>query len=90
MPETVGSLANWDHRLPLVNEGLIIPTQVNYVGKAMMQDTNLMEVRTLSPRSLEPLGCGIACVSVVELMGVSVISTATQDFLPTCLTGILT
>lgn len=34
MPESAGSLANWDRRLPLVNEGLVIPTQVNYVGKA--------------------------------------------------------
>jgi hypothetical protein len=28
MPETGGSLANWDHRLARVNEGLVIPTQV--------------------------------------------------------------
>lgn len=28
MPEIGGDLANWDRRLPLVNEGLIIPTQV--------------------------------------------------------------
>ncbi|KAG0586728.1 hypothetical protein KC19_2G112800 [Ceratodon purpureus] len=34
MPETAGSLTKWDRRLPLVNEGLVIPTQVNYVGKA--------------------------------------------------------
>jgi hypothetical protein len=34
MPETGGNIVNWDRRLPLVNEGLVIPTQVNYVGKA--------------------------------------------------------
>jgi Zn-dependent M16 (insulinase) family peptidase len=34
MPETGGSIADWNQRLPLVNEGLVIPTQVNYVGKA--------------------------------------------------------
>lgn len=28
MPETGGSIANWNQRLPLVNEGLVIPTQV--------------------------------------------------------------
>ncbi|KAH8941187.1 hypothetical protein BDL97_14G024800 [Sphagnum fallax] len=27
-------LVSWDQQLPLINEGLVIPTQVNYVGKA--------------------------------------------------------
>jgi len=34
MPSTDGNLADWNQRLPFVNEGLVIPTQVNYVGKA--------------------------------------------------------
>ncbi|KAJ7560363.1 hypothetical protein O6H91_04G126700 [Diphasiastrum complanatum] len=34
-PETSGAeISNWDIRLPAINEGLVIPTQVNYVGKA--------------------------------------------------------
>jgi Zn-dependent M16 (insulinase) family peptidase len=34
LPEQSHGLASWDQRLPLMNEGLVIPTQVNYVGKA--------------------------------------------------------
>ena len=45
---------------------------------SMMQDMNLMEVHMLSRKSLEPLGSGIVCVSVVVLMEASVISTVIQ------------
>ncbi|CAH8386704.1 unnamed protein product [Eruca vesicaria subsp. sativa] len=35
LPETPsGGLVTWDGRLPLRNEAIVIPTQVNYVGKA--------------------------------------------------------
>ncbi|CAK9212034.1 unnamed protein product [Sphagnum troendelagicum] len=34
LPEHSSGLVSWDQQLPLINEGLVIPTQVNYVGKA--------------------------------------------------------
>eukprot|EP00252_Welwitschia_mirabilis_P014933 TRINITY_DN33002_c0_g1_i1.p1 TRINITY_DN33002_c0_g1~~TRINITY_DN33002_c0_g1_i1.p1 ORF type:complete len:1080 (+),score=244.90 TRINITY_DN33002_c0_g1_i1:116-3355(+) len=35
LPETSSSeVASWDHRVPQGNEAVIVPTQVNYVGKA--------------------------------------------------------
>jgi len=33
MPEKGGDLQTWSGMLPAVNEGLVVPTQVNYVGK---------------------------------------------------------
>ncbi|CAM6035201.1 unnamed protein product, partial [Sphagnum compactum] len=32
--DTLPGLVSWDQQLPLINEGLVIPTEVNYVGKA--------------------------------------------------------
>lgn len=37
MPETGGNIVNWDRRLPLVNEGLVIPTQVRYFCPTSME-----------------------------------------------------
>ncbi|CAK9203424.1 unnamed protein product [Sphagnum troendelagicum] len=34
LPEHSSGLVSLDQQLPLINEGLVIPTQVNYVGKA--------------------------------------------------------
>lgn len=34
MPEQGAGLASWDKRLPLVNEGLVIPTQVCHVTES--------------------------------------------------------
>ncbi|CAK9203459.1 unnamed protein product [Sphagnum troendelagicum] len=34
LPEHSSGLVSWDQQLPLINESLVIPTQVNYVGKA--------------------------------------------------------
>jgi Zn-dependent M16 (insulinase) family peptidase len=35
LPAHISGLVSWDQQLPSINEGLVIPTQVNYVGKAV-------------------------------------------------------
>jgi hypothetical protein len=89
LPEHSSGLVSWDQQSPLINEGLVIPTQVNYVGKAASLYNAGYELNGsvyVISKFIGNTGYGIGFVSAVVLMEAFVTLSHSGSF--SCLTHV--